>query len=123
MGDQAHQMVRLIEDGEQIHPILEIALGESDEVIAEMPVAESSTAAGASLGELRLNIEPGFTVLAIRRQDRYLYRPRGQVQLRADDELVVSGPEEGLTALAAVLGWALVVDDESGEAELVPVGG
>ncbi len=123
MGDQAHQMVRLIEDGEEIHPILEIALGDSDEVIAEMPVAESSEAANATLGQLRLNIEPGFTVLAIRRQDRYVYRPRGHVQLQADDELVVSGPEEGLASLAAVLGWKLVVDDESGEAELVPMGG
>jgi uncharacterized protein with PhoU and TrkA domain len=122
MGDQAHQMVRLIEDGEEIHPILEIALGDSDEVIAEMPVAASSDAASATLGELRLNIEPGFTVLAIRRHDRYVYRPRGHVQLEADDELVVSGPEEGLASLAAVLGWRLLVDDESGEAELVPVG-
>jgi uncharacterized protein with PhoU and TrkA domain len=122
MGDQAYQMVRLIEDGEEIHPILEIALGESDEVIAEMPVAVGSDAASATLAELRLNIEPGFTVLAIRRHDRYVYRPRGPVQLEADDELVVSGPEEGLAALAAVLGWRLIVDDESGEAELVPVG-
>ena len=34
-----------------------------------------------SLAELQLDIEPGFHVLAIRRDNRYLYRPRGSVVL------------------------------------------
>lgn len=121
MGDQARQMVQLIEDGEIIHPILEIALGESDDIVAELPVATGAPAAGATLRELRLNIEPGFHVLAIRREDKYVYRPRGQAQLQPGDELVLSGPEEGLDAMATILGWRLVEHDETGAFELEPV--
>ena len=62
--------------GEEIHPILGIALGETDEVVVRVPVAAGSAADGATLSELQLDIEPGFHVLAIQRDGRYLYRPR-----------------------------------------------
>ena len=39
LGDQAQQMVWLIEQREELHPILRIALGESDEVVVRVPVA------------------------------------------------------------------------------------
>ena len=39
IGDQAQQMVWLIEHDEDIHPILGLALGESDEVVLRIPVA------------------------------------------------------------------------------------
>ena len=63
LGDQAQQMVWIIERQEQIHPILAVALGDSEDVVAHIPVAEGSEADGRTLGDLRLNIEPGFTVL------------------------------------------------------------
>ncbi|MDH3754410.1 MAG: potassium channel protein [Acidimicrobiia bacterium] len=120
IGDQAQQMVWLIEQGEEVHPILGIALGESDDVVTEVPIATGSPADGASLAELQLNIEPGFTVLAIRRGGRYVYRPRGHVHLEAGDDVIASGPDEGRAALAGLCGWRLVVDEEAGTSELVP---
>jgi uncharacterized protein with PhoU and TrkA domain len=121
LGDQARAMVWLIEEGEELHPILGIALGEADEVAVRFPVAEGSTVDGSTLKDLQLNIEPGFTVLAIRRGGGYVYRPRGPVRLAAGDELIASGPEEGQVLLAAMCGWELV-EDEGGEDQLVPVG-
>src|SRR5690606_29254064 len=94
IGDAAQQMVWLIEQGEEVHPILNIALGEADEVVVRMPVGEGSTVDGVALADLQLNIDPGFHVLAVRRGGRYLYRPRGGVHLRAGDELIASGPDE-----------------------------
>ncbi|RMH67746.1 MAG: hypothetical protein D6683_17625, partial [Actinomyces sp.] len=123
IGDQANQMVWIIEQREEVHPVLAVALGDSDEVVVRVPVGEGSPADGATLAELRLNIEPGFTVLAIRRGGQYLYRPRGRTRLLAGDELIASGPEEGRDNLAAVCGWR-VVDfdgDGDGEMELEPV--
>jgi uncharacterized protein with PhoU and TrkA domain len=114
-------MVWLVEEGEEVHPILGIALGEADEVVVRFPVAEGSAVADATLKDLQLNIEPGFTVLAVRRGGGYLYRPRGRVRLVADDEVIASGPEEGQSLLAAMCGWELVEDDE-GDDELVPAG-
>ena len=120
IGDQAQAMVWLVEKDEELHPILGIALGEADEVVVRYPVAAGSATDGATLSELRLNIEPGFTVLAVRRGGGYLYRPRGPVRLADGDEIIASGPEEGRTLLARMCGWDLVSDDE-GRDELVLV--
>ncbi|NIS34223.1 MAG: hypothetical protein GWN07_26760 [Actinobacteria bacterium] len=121
IGDQAQQMVWLIEHREDVHPILGLALGDSDEVVVRVPVGVGSEADGALLSDLQLNIEPGFTVLAIRRGGQYVYRPRGRVRLLADDELIASGPDEGRELLALRCGWHLVDPDGDGEMELEPV--
>jgi uncharacterized protein with PhoU and TrkA domain len=122
IGDAAQQMVWIIEQGEEVHPILNIALGEADEVVVRMPVAAGSTADGATLADLQLDIDPGFGVLAVRRGGRYLYRPRGSVRLHADDELIASGPDEGRDLLARLLGWQLYEDEDTGEFELEALG-
>ena len=116
LGDQAQQMVWLIEQQEELHPILRIALGESDEVVVRVPV-------GAGLDGRRRHAwptcsstsSPGFHVLAIRRGGRYLYRPRGQVQLEPGDELIASGPDEGHPILAERCGWRLIEDEDTNE--------
>ena len=86
-----------------------------------VPVADGSEAAGASLAELQLDIEPGFHVLAIQRGGRYVYRPRGHVRLIPGDEVIASGPDEGHPLLAARLGWHLTEDDDTGQHELAPL--
>src|SRR5687767_11704194 len=121
LGDAAQQMVWLIEEKEELHPILSIALGDSDEVVVRVPVAEGSEAAGSALSELQIDIEPGFHVLAVLRAGRYLYRPRGHVRLQAGDELIASGPDEGHPILAERCGWHLTEDDDTGEHTLAPL--
>ena len=103
-----------------MHPILRVALGESDEVITRMPVAPGAALDGVTLAEARLEVETGFYLLAIRRAGRYVYRPRGQVRLQAGDELIASGPDEGQPVLAERCGYRLLEDDATGEIELVP---
>lgn len=117
LGDQAQSMVWLIEKSSDLHEVLGIALGDTDDVVLRLPVGEKSLAAGKTLAQLELPIEPGYTVLAIERDGRYQYRPRRQVQLQPGDQVLASGPEEGREALAEVLGWRLLEDDE-GEMEL-----
>jgi uncharacterized protein with PhoU and TrkA domain len=120
LGDAAQQMVWLVEEGENVHPVLKIALGDTDEVIARVPIAPGSALDGVTLSDARLEVETGFYLLAIRRAGRYLYRPRGQVRLQADDELIASGPDEGQQLLAERCGYHVVEDDDTGEIELVP---
>jgi uncharacterized protein with PhoU and TrkA domain len=121
LGKQAKQMTWVVEQGESVHPILEIALGESDEVVVELPIASGCAADGRTLAELQLNLEPGFTVLALRRGQKYIYRPRGAQVLYAGDEIIASGPDEGREYLAARFGWQLLRDNETGDDELVPI--
>lgn len=123
LGDQANQMVWLITDDRRFHPIVKLALGEADVIATQIPVAAGSVAANRSLAELQLDIEPGFHVLAIRRDNRYLYRPRGSALLHPGDSMIASGPQEGRERLAELCGWTVIEDedDPSGEFELVPL--
>lgn len=121
IGDQAQAMVWLIEQQEDVHPILGIALGDSNDVVVRLPVAPGCDADGQSLSDLQLNIEPGFTVLAIRRGGRYLYRPQGHTRLQPEDELIASGPDEGREMLALRCGWRLLDAGGDAQMELEPV--
>ena len=121
LGDQAQQMVWLVEQREELHPILAVAFGESDDVVVRVPVRAGSRGAGESLGSLRLDIEPGFHVLAMRRGGRYVYRPGSDAVLLVGDEVIASGPDEGHPMLAEILGWRLEEDEETGDQELVPL--
>lgn len=120
IGDQANQMVRTVEKGE-LHPILEIAIGDSVDVAVRYPVRENSKAVESTLGDLELNVEPGFVVLAICRDNRYIHRPSNSIKLHAGDELIAVGPNAGREALSEKLGWVLVRDEETSEEELVPI--
>jgi len=123
LGDQANHMVWLIADDYELHPIVKLALGEADVVAAKVPVAAGSGADGRRLAELQIDIEPGFHVLAVRRDNRYLYRPRGYVVLQPGDELIATGPAEGRNLLAELCGWWMEHDDDdpTGVIELVPL--
>lgn len=123
LGDAAQQMVWLVEEGEEMHPVLKIALGDTDEVIARVPIAAGSALDGVSLAQARLEVETGFYLLAILRGGRYIYRPRGHVVLCAGDELIASGPDEGQALLAERCGYQIREDDDTGEIELLPAAG
>jgi uncharacterized protein with PhoU and TrkA domain len=119
IGDAAAQMVWLLEENEELHPILAIALGEADEVVVRVPVATGSPADGRRLRDLRIETETGFNVLALRRDGRAVYRPRPEFTLVAGDDLIASGPDEGHHLLAEMCGYRLIEDEETGSEELV----
>lgn len=119
IGDQASQMVMIVESGDDIHPVLGVALAESDEIAMRIPIAETCVAEGQTLADLRLDVEPGFTVLAIRRGDVYRYRPSGRDVLSPGDEVIASGPDEGRERAAELFGWRLQTDPDTGEYSLI----
>jgi len=121
IGDAAQQMVWLVEQREELHPIINLALGDADEVVVRVPVGAGSAADGRSLHALSLETETGFYLLAVRRGGRYFYRPRRDMVLRAEDELIATGPDEGHPLLTELCGFRLIEDDETGEDELEPV--
>jgi uncharacterized protein with PhoU and TrkA domain len=120
IGDAAQQLVWLVEEEEEMHPILAVALGEADDVVVQFPIAAGSALDGAQLTSSQLGDDTGFHLLALRRGGRYLYRPRGGVTLGAGDEVLASGPWEGRAELAQQCGYRLVEDDDTGAVELVP---
>jgi uncharacterized protein with PhoU and TrkA domain len=120
IGDAAQQLVWLVEQEEEMHPVLAVALGETDDVVVQYPIAEGADLDGSVVSGTRVGDDTGFHLLAIRRAGRYLYRPRGRVQLQAGDKVLATGPYEGRAALAQQCGYRLVEDDDTGAVELVP---
>jgi uncharacterized protein with PhoU and TrkA domain len=106
--DAARDMTWYVEHGEPLHPVIQLALEETEETSIEIVVEPGSLAEGRSLKDLRLETETGMFVLAIQRGPRWTYRPRGSFVLRAGDRLITVGPEEGEAELARLAGRAPV---------------
>jgi uncharacterized protein with PhoU and TrkA domain len=119
VGDAAQQLVWLVEEEEEMHPVLAAALGEADEVFVQYPIAEGSALDGQLVSGSQVGDDTGFHVLAIRRGGRYFYRPR-RITLAPGDEILATGPWEGRAELAQQCGFHLKEDDDTGAVELVP---
>src|SRR5207247_1545371 len=97
--DAARDMTWNIEKGEELHPVIQMALSESEEVAAETVVEKGSRAEGKSLKQLQLETETGMFVLAVQRGRRWIYRPRPRFELQAGDRVISLGPAEGVSEL------------------------
>src|SRR6266487_1993939 len=93
--DAARDMTWYVEQGVPLHPVVQLALEETEETSAETVVQRGSPADGKSLKELRVETETGMFVLAVQRGPRWIYRPRPGFVLLQDDRLISVGPEEG----------------------------
>jgi len=102
--DAAREMTRLVEQGEDLHPVIAAALVESDEVGYEGVVAREAQAAGRSIKELAVETETGMFVLAVQRGRRWTYRPKPYFVFEAADRIIAIGPADGGEELDKVLG-------------------
>jgi uncharacterized protein with PhoU and TrkA domain len=107
ISDGAQEMVWMVEKGEEVHPVLSAAVGESDEVVVKLSVSRGSPADGRALGALQLETETGMFALAINRGGRWTYRPRDTYALRGGDSVLATGVPEGLEPLAELFGQEL----------------
>ncbi len=104
MCDAARDMTWYVERGEPLHPVVQMALEETEETSAETVVQPGSAASGGSLKDLRVETETGMFVLAVQRGARWIYRPRGTFVLQEGDRIISIGPEEGEEELWALTG-------------------
>ncbi|MDQ3784799.1 MAG: potassium channel protein [Actinomycetota bacterium] len=102
--DSAREMTRLVEKGEELHPVIAAALVESDEFGHETIVGVASQADGKSIRELRLETETGMYVLAVQRGRRWTYRPKPTLIFAAGDRIIAIGPADGGRELDEVVG-------------------
>jgi len=102
--DSAREMTRLVEQGEELHPVIAAALVESDEVGFETVVANGSPADGHSIKDLSIETETGMFVLAVQRGRRWFYRPKPLFVLEAGDRIIAIGPDEGGEELDRLVG-------------------
>jgi uncharacterized protein with PhoU and TrkA domain len=101
--DAARDMTWLVEQGEELHPVVAMALADAEEVAAESVVEPGSRADGRSLKQLQLETETGMFVLAVQRGRRWIYRPRPRFELEAGDRVISIGPPDGADELLALV--------------------
>jgi len=70
IADCAMEMVWMVEEGEEVHPVLSAAVSESDELVLKLTVSPGSPADGKTLEELQLETETGMFALAVNRGGR-----------------------------------------------------
>ena len=99
IADAAYEIASFILKGLRAHPVVKMAIEESDERVAVVQVAEDSPLVGKKLSEVRLPEETGMWVVAMRRNGR-LFRPRGSTVIRPGDILIAVGYAEGEKDLA-----------------------
>src|SRR5919202_2269573 len=112
IADCAMEMVWVVEKGEEVHPVLSAAIGESDEIVLKLTVSPNSPADGKTLDALELETETGMYALAVNRGGRWTYRPRDNYTLRGGDSLLATGAPEGLEPLAELFGQELEMLEE-----------
>ena len=110
--DATRDMTWLVEQGEELHPVIRMALEASEEVATQTVVEEGSRAEGRSLERLSLETETGMFVLAVQRGRRWMYQPRPNLELRVGDRLISIGPEEGIPELEALCRAPVAVAEE-----------
>ena len=109
--DAARDMTWYVEQGEEMHPVIQIALEETEETSAETVVYAGSAADGATIRDLRVETETGMWIIAVERGHRWMYRPRAGFRLHTGDRVISIGPDEGEADLATLFGAPLPETD------------
>jgi uncharacterized protein with PhoU and TrkA domain len=97
ISDAAGDIAKVVLEDIGLPDTMRAALPEAVETLVRATVAADSPLAGQSLGALNLETETGVRALAIRRQGNWLLNPREDTQLRADDVVLLRGPEDGVS--------------------------
>lgn len=79
-------------------------LRHAEEVVARVRVREENELEGMELRDVELPSRTGMWVIAIRREDGFVYGPGGEEVLREGDVLFLQGPSEGIDRVRELAG-------------------
>ena len=107
ISNTAGDIVLLLKDKNR--PILSRILNKADEKIFRIKISSNSEACKRKIGELKIESETGMRIIAIRRNDFWIYNPQSNAILKANDWLITRGSDEGYTDLEKFLKGKLKV--------------
>ena len=92
-----------------LHPavdeLLDLVVSGQDLEISKVKASELPRTLGRTLDDLKLPTRTGLTVVVVVHGDgRRLFNPPPSFRIESDDELVVIGPPEGVSAMLEELG-------------------
>ncbi len=111
IADSAKDIADLVLKGMKPHPIFKMVIEESDEMIKRVRIKEGSELSDKSLEELLLATRTGMTVIAIRRNESWIYGPDKNTVLAAHDTLITKGNEAGGILLEKLANNDITLED------------
>jgi len=91
----ASSIVDVIRRDIEIPPIFKKIIRESDEIISRIDVQAGSFLDGKTLKEASLGAVTGMIVLAIKRGEQWIYRPKKNARLYEGDTIIAKGRRDG----------------------------
>jgi len=95
----AGEIVKLLDVPLEKRPFLPKILDESDEKIKMARIHPSSDMAESTIDSLAVEAVTGMKIIALKNRHGWLYDPEEDVKLRAGDDIVVRGTEDGFRKL------------------------
>lgn len=110
ISDAAYDVADTVLRDIDLHPIITLAVRGSDEVITRLQVDACSPIVGKSFSELNLETETGVHVMAVKRNDRWVYSPGSKTVVQIGDILIARGSHTGEEALMEMCACPLADD-------------
>ncbi len=99
ISDAAGDIAKVVREEVELPASLREALPEALDTLVRLTLSGASAYAGRTLVDVNMETETGVRVLAIKRDDDWTVGPDRDATLRAGDELVCRGPEDGIAAV------------------------
>lgn len=102
ISNAAGDIISLLAE-EKTGPILPKILKQADEQLFRIKISSASMACEQKIGDIRVESETGMRIIAIRRDECWIYNPPADTTLKADDWLITRGTHEGYSDLSKFL--------------------
>ncbi|MCQ2085050.1 MAG: potassium transporter TrkA [archaeon] len=100
ISNAASDIVSLLRFPPDKRPLITDVLLESDERIRMIRVKKESTLVGNTIGKLAIEANTGCKVIAIKNRHGWSYDPEDDMKIRANDDLIVRGTDDGADILS-----------------------
>jgi uncharacterized protein with PhoU and TrkA domain len=111
IANSAKDIADLVLKGLKPHPVFKMVMEESEEIVSRTSIAKGSELSQKSLGELFLNTRTGMKIIAIRREDSWIYGPNRDTVLFEGDILIFKGTETGSGILKKIANNEMSFED------------
>jgi len=101
ISDAAADIVELLNLPLERRPFVSAMLYESDEKIRATRVRPESSMVGYTIGRLGVEAGTGCRIIALKNRHGWIYDPEDDVKIRAGDDIIIRGTEDGYKQLVA----------------------
>ncbi len=111
MANAAKDLADITLKGMEPHPVLKMAMADSETNIYRINVSPNSDLVNQTLGDLLLSNRTGMRVISIRRNKTWIYGPDKNTTILDNDVLIVKGTEAGYEILKKVAHNEMTLED------------